>query len=142
MAERRVKTDILGNHQEKGSGGWVQANVYLKIDPSFWQCIVNELSHTKSPLSHSIYYIILLLYKSRGYSCCFRFPVDLVCLSYKASKWAGLSDETKKKRGPVSQWVWHDKNPSLLQSFELVDSLAQTIAALFSYNFERKKMLI
>ena len=30
-----------------------------------------------------------------------------------ATEWAGASDETKQKRGPVPQQVWHDKNPSL-----------------------------
>ena len=43
----------------------------------------------------------------------FRVELSYPCLWYKATKGGNQSDETAK--GPVSQQVWHDKDPSLLK---------------------------
>jgi hypothetical protein len=44
-------------------------------------------------------------------------PYPLVCRK-KQLNGGGLSDETEKKRGPVSKQVWHVKDPSLLKGPE------------------------
>ena len=46
----------------------------------------------------------------------FRVELSYPCLWYKATKGGNQSDETAKE--PVSQLVWHDKDPSLLKGHE------------------------